>query len=496
MKNACGFDHGSHKLSRRGILSLGAAAGVSSFALPAFAEKGMGQKHGGGRLLFKNATVLSIDPSIGNMTPGDVLVKNGKIEQVGYNLSAHGAWKIDLTGKIIMPGFVDTHRHMWQGLLRNIASDDLLLDYLNSILFGFAPVINPDEIYIGNLVTALSAANAGITTVLDWSHIATSPDHTDAAIDGLESAGIRAVYGYGPNFGKPPAWYEDLNNPYPGDLYRLAEQRFSSSDQLLTLALAAAGPEFSNVEAAAYEWQIARDVGVPISVHVGVGEPGSHDLLTALAAQVSLGDDTTYIHACTLTEQDFQLIADTGGKLSIAAPVELQMGHGMPPIQRALDAGIRPSLSIDVETNQPTDMFTQMRNCFALQRGLINQEQLFPDTSLRHRMLTAQEMLEFATIEGARANGLESKVGSLTPGKEADFIILDAQALNVAPINDPVGAVVLGMDTSNVEAVFVAGKPLKWNHRMVGVNVPNIISHATQAQIALYERAGQTPPGG
>lgn len=491
MGYGCGLGHG--KLSRRGVLGL-SAAGVSSFALPAFAEQGMGQRHRGGRLLFKNATILSIDSAIGNLAPGDLLVKNGKILEVGYKLSARGAHVIDLSGKIIMPGFVDTHRHMWQGLLRNIGPDDLLLDYLNSILFGFAPVITPDEIFIGNLVTALSAANAGITTVLDWSHIATSPDHTDAAIDGLEAAGIRAVYGYGPNFGKQPPWYEDLDNPYPADLYRLATERFASSDQLLTLALAAAGPEFSTVEAAVYEWQTARDVGVPISVHVGVGEPGSHDLLTALAAQVSLGDDTTYIHACTLTEQDFQLIADTGGKLSLAAPVELQMGHGMPPIQRALNAGIRPSLSVDVETNQPTDMFTQMRSVFALQRGLINQNQLFPDTSLRHRLLTAQEMLEFATIEGARANGLDGKVGSLTPGKEADFIVLDAQALNVAPINDPVGAVVLGMDTSNVEAVFVQGKPLKWKNRMVGVNLPSLLSHARDAQVALYERAGMTPP--
>lgn len=494
MGNGCGMVHGSPRLSRRSMLSL-SAAGVSSFALPAFAERGMGQRHRGGRLLFRNATILSIDPNIGNLAPGDLLVKNGKIEAIGHGLSAHGAHVVDLSGKIVMPGFVDTHRHMWQGLLRNIAADDLLLDYLNSMLFGFAPIITPDEVYIGNWVTALSAANAGITTVLDWSHIATSPDHTDAAIDGLETAGVRAVYGYGPNFGKQPPWFEDLNNPYPGDLYRLASERFASQDQLLTLALAAAGPEFANVEAAAYEWQVARDVGVPITVHVGVGEPGSHDLLTELATHVSLGDDTTYIHACTLTEQDFQLIADTGGKLSIAAAVEQQMGHGMPPIQRALDAGIRPSLSIDVETNQPTDMFTQMRAVFSLQRGLINQGQLFPDTSSRHRLLTAQEMLEFATIEGALANGLANKVGSLTPGKEADFIVLDAQAINVAPINDPVGAVVLGMDTSNVEAVFVGGKPLKWNHRLVGVNLPNLISHAQDAQVALYERAGMTPLG-
>lgn len=445
--------------------------------------------------MIKNATVLTMDPAIGDLQCADVLIKDGKIEAVGPRLSAWGAAVVDAKGKIVMPGFVDTHRHMWQGLLRNIGPDDQLLDYLNGILFGFAPVITPDEIYVGNLMTALSALNAGITTVLDWSHIATSPEHTDAAIDALRASGVRGVYAYGPNFGKQPPWYEDLNNPYPGDLYRLASGPFASRDQLLTLALAAAGPEFSNVDAAVIEWQVARDVGVPITVHVGVGAPGSMGRVAELANRVQLGDDTTYIHACTLSDYEFQLIADSGGKISLAVPVEMQMGHGMPPIQRALDFGIRPSLSVDVETNQPTDMFTQMRSCFMLQRGLINANNLFPETAHVPQLLTARDVLEFATIEGARANGLADQVGSLTPGKQADFVMLEGRALNVAPINDPVGAVVLGMDTSNVDSVFVAGRPLKWQGKLVGVDVERLLDEARAMQVALYQRAGRPVPG-
>jgi cytosine/adenosine deaminase-related metal-dependent hydrolase len=168
----------------------------------------------------------------------------------------------------------------------------------------------------------------------------------------------------------------------------------------------------------------------------------------------------------------------------------MQMGHGMPPIQKALDMGIRPSLSVDVETNMPTDMFTQMRACFALQRGLLNQDHLFPDTSHVARLLTAKDVLALATIEGARANHLDHKTGSLTPGKQADIILLQTRALNVAPMNDPTAAVVLGMDTSNVDSVFVAGRPLKWRGKLVGVDVDRLLRRVADAHEALMARAG------
>ncbi|HEY3498214.1 MAG TPA: amidohydrolase family protein, partial [Polyangiaceae bacterium] len=371
------------ELSRRLLLGMGGALGI--VAAPSAAEAhGGGGGHGGGgpnRMLIKNGIVLSMDPAVGDFDEGDVLIENGKIKAVAAHISASNAQVVDARGMIVMPGFVDTHRHMWQGLLRNIGPDDLLGDYLTKILFGFAPIITPEEVFWGDTISALSAVNAGVTTVLDWSHIATSSEHTDAAIEAVRRVGVRAVYGYGPNFGLPVPWYENLNNPYPGDIYRLRNEFFSSDDQLMTLALAAAGPEFSNVQAAALEWSVARDVGAPISTHVGVGALGQQQLLLQLNALQPLGDDTTYIHSCTLSDEEWQLIADTGGTVSLAVPIEMQMGHGMPPIQKVLDLGIRPSLSVDVETNQPTDMFTQMRACFALQRGLLNQNHVFPDTS-------------------------------------------------------------------------------------------------------------------
>ncbi len=494
MRNCCGIGRIDGKFSRRGMLGIG-ASGFAGAMAPSFAQASAGQIGGYRPLLFKGGTVLTLDPDIGDFQRADVLVEGGKIKEVSPHIHAFGANIVDARGMILTPGFVDTHRHMWQGLIRNSGPNDLLLEYLNTVLFGFAPVITPDEIYLGNLLSALSAANSGITTVLDWSHIATSPEHTDAAIEGLFASGIRAVYGYGPNFGTDPPWYENLDNPYPGDIYRLATEYFSSPDQRLTLALAAAGPEFAPLDAAVIEWQVARDLGVPITVHVGVGAPGQTGLLAEFANRINLADDTTYIHACTLSDYEWDLIANTGGSVSIAAPVEMQMGHGMPPIQRALDRGVRPTLSVDVETNQPTDMFTQMRACFAQQRAPLNQQHLFPDVSHKDELLTARDVLEFATIEGARANGLAHKVGTLTPGKQADINLLKARSINIGPVNDPVGAVVLGMDTSNVDSVFVGGRPVKWRGHLVDFNEHRLLAYAEHAQLALLERAGAPPPG-
>jgi cytosine/adenosine deaminase-related metal-dependent hydrolase len=182
-----------------------------------------------------------------------------------------------------------------------------------------------------------------------------------------------------------------------------------------------------------------------------------------------LREDTTYIHCTTLNDIEIQMIVDTGGTVSLASPVEMMMGHGMPPIQKFLDRGLKPSLSVDVETNVPGDMFTQMRSVISLQHAQSFDRQLAGDTKAPER-ITPRDVLAYATIEGARANGLDHKTGSLTPGKEADVIMLRTDKPNVFPINDPIGAVVWGMDTSNVDSVFVAGKPMKRNGQLLHVD--------------------------
>ena len=452
-------------ISRRNFLTSTAAGAIaagcgSSVSPGAEAAQSNAQAN---RVLLKGGCVLSLDPEVGDFDTADVLIEGSRIAAVGPNLIA-SATTIDASNHIVMPGFIDTHRHMWQGALRNSLPNGLLGDYMRDIL-GVRAFMRPADVRIGDLVSALGAINAGVTTVLDWSHIGNSPEHTDAAIDGLRASGIRAVYGFGSGAGGPA-------NQYPTDIRRLRKQHFSSADQLLTLALAG-GMD-------AKEWAVARDVGAPISVHAGG---------TLAGLEKALGPDVTYIHCNTFTEDAWKLVAASGGHVSIACPIEMEMGHGVPPIQQALDHGIRPSLSVDVETEMPGDMFTQMRSAFTLQRMLA----LNPPagtTRPRPALLTVRDVTEFGTIAGARANHLDRKVGTLTPGKDADIVMLRSDAINVMPLNDAYGAVVLAMDTSNVDTVFVAGKAVKQGGRFVGVDLGRIRREAEESRDYVVGKAG------
>jgi cytosine/adenosine deaminase-related metal-dependent hydrolase len=195
-----------------------------------------------------------------------------------------------------------------------------------------------------------------------------------------------------------------------------------------------------------------------------------------------LGHDTTYIHCTTLNDTEIQMIVDTGGTVSLASPVEMMMGHGMPPIQKFLDRGLRPSLSVDVETNVPSDMFNQMRSVLALQRATATAQGKVP--------LSPMEVLACATIDGARANGLDAKVGTLTPGKQADLIMLRTDRINVTPLNDPATAVVAGMDTGNVDTVLIAGRVMKRHGKLLHVDWPAVRRMAAESRDHVIAKSG------
>jgi len=269
----------------------------------------------------------------------------------------------------------------------------------------------------------------------------------------------------------------------------IAKQYFSSKDQSLTFAIAPPGPEFTPFEVAKAQWELARELDVRITVHVGVGTSGMHGKLGEMGKAGLLKDDTTYIHCTTLSDDEIKMIVDTGGTVSLAAPVEMLMGHGMPPIQRFLNHGLRPSLSVDVETNVPNDMFTQIRSVISLQHAMIFDRKLAGKRNLPSFM-NSRDVIECATIEGARANGLAHKTGTLTPGKEADIIMLKTDRPNILPVNDPIGAVVWGMDTSNVDSVFVAGKTLKRNGKLLNVDLDNLRNMAYQSRDYVITQSG------
>jgi cytosine/adenosine deaminase-related metal-dependent hydrolase len=424
------------------------------------------QGQGPNRTLLKGGRVLSLDSSVGDFDKADVLIDGSKIAMVQPNIRAT-ARVIDASNMIVMPGFIDTHRHAWEAPLRNILPNGLLSDYTRDITGTARAAYRPEDAYIGDLVTALGAINAGVTTLLDWSHIGNSPEHTDAAIRGLRESGIRGVYAFGGGAPGPM-------NQFPQDIRRLRKQYFSSDNQLLTLAMAA------GLNAA--DWAVAREVNAPITVHVnGAGQ------LMPLASAVR--SDVTLVHANNLTEAEWQLAAKAGANVSIASPIEMEMGHGIPAIQQALDHGIRPSLSVDVETEMPGDLFTQMRSVFTLQRMQRLARERAGEKNLP-TLLTAREVVEFATIEGAKDNAVEKKVGTLTPGKEADIIMLRTDQINVMPVNNAYGAVVLSMDTSNVDSVFISGKLMKSQGKLVGVDMVRVTRLLNQSRDYLVAKTG------
>jgi 5-methylthioadenosine/S-adenosylhomocysteine deaminase len=440
------------------------------------------------RMVIRNGFVVSMDPEVGDVPNADILVEDGKIVEVGRGLQVD-AEQVDATGTIVIPGFVDTHRHTWQTPIRGVLPSCTLDEYFGQLLGSLALNYRPEDVYIGNLAGSLEALNAGITTLLDWSHISNTPDHSDEAVHGLQEAGIRAVYAHGVP-GDAALWaYSDVG--HPEDVRRIRERYFSSEDQLLTLALATRAPGNITPEAAKHDWALARDIGARISVHVGMRLSGVHvHHVLGMHELGIMGPDTTYIHCTDSTDEELDLIASTGGTASVAAYVELLMGHGPPPTGKLLARGVRPTLSVDVVSSVPGEMFTQMRTALVFERI-----QAFTDTPDEPFLptLTHRDVLEFATVDGARACGLDHKVGSITPGKQADLVLIRADTINVAPVIDPAATVVVFADTSNVDSVFVAGRAVKRGGQLVGVDLPRVFGLLEQSRDHLLGKAGMLP---
>src|SRR5262252_5756224 len=343
----CGACSSSPALSRRQFLCTTAATAVAASTVigasggPVRAQQPSGATASGRAILIKGGCVLTLDRAVGDFEQADVLIEGGKISAVRASISAPNAEVIDASRMIVMPGLVDTHRHIWQGILRNVLPDGSLDDYIATVQKTFGAKYTPDDVYAGDYFSALGAIDSGVTCILDWSHIHNTPEHTDAAIKALMDSGARAVFAYGNAQTVDGRWWEAKGSKFPSDIARLRKQYFSSDDQLVTLYLAAPS---GSPEQILPMFKAARDVGARITIHVGVGERGRTALLEKLNAANALSSDTTYIHCCTLNDSEWKLIRATGGTISIAGYVETLMGHGNPPIQKAIDTGIRPSL--------------------------------------------------------------------------------------------------------------------------------------------------------
>jgi len=527
-------DHTGPQLGRRDFLKTtaagGAAAGLSLFATrPATAHDGEGPPEDHGRrdrrYIIRGGAVMSMDPQVGDFPKADVLIEGKKILAVGPNLQAGGADVIDARGKIVMPGFIDTHHHQFETALRSFLADGVLINdgsgsasgsttYFEYILLTFAPVYRPQDVYINELFAGLSQLDDGVTTVHDVSQIHHSPQHSDAAIKALFDTGRRAAFGYFESAGAAVIG-SNPDNQYPTDAPRIKKQWFSSSDQLVHMIMG--GEVYLGDASTDLSWTIGRQLDLQIAAHIlsPFGIRPIFDKLTATPptggnGHIGIGPDNLFIHMTGMSDAAWQKVRDVGAQVSIAFPIEMNMRHGMPPILRMQSfstpqSPFEPSLSVDVECTLTADFFTQMRSCMNLQRAIVNQMVLdspngnqnlpnpldwgLPESALTvsgpfpywptppagiPAPLTTRDVLRYATMNGAKALRLDGKVGSLTPGKEADILILDAEAINVAPLNNVPGAVVSLMDRTNVETVIVAGKVRKWKGKLLDVNLPNL----------------------
>ncbi len=453
---------------RRSFLQ-GIAAAASTLPVMESISAAQAQPTAGRKLLLKGGYVVSCDKAIGEFKSGDVLISGGKIAGVGVDLDGGDAEVIDAKNKLVLPGLIDTHRHTWETQLRSMIPEGDFFVYLKVILQTVAPRYRPDDVYIGNLFGSLGAINSGITTMLDWSHIMLTPEHADAAVKGLKDSGIRGVFAHG----DPVAPFADWWSPkselrHPADARRIRRQYFSSDDQLLTMALALRGPEYSSWDASVDDLKLARDLGVPVTIHMGIpgAKPGA---VKALYEAKLLGPDITHVHTLRCSEEELRMIGDTGGSVSTSSATELMSGHGFPSLQRWLRHGIRPSLSIDNETRMPTDLFTQMRALLMMDRVLETQRVI--KEGGKPILVPVRDVLELATIQGARTLGLDRKTGSLTPGKRADIIMINLDDLNVMPVNDAVSSAVTICNASNVSWVLIDGQVRKREGKLIGVDL-------------------------
>jgi len=436
-------------------------------------------------MLIRGGAVLSMDPQVGDFAEADVLIDGRIITAVGPNIDAPDAELVEAKGMIVMPGFIDTHHHLFETALRSYLADAILINdgqphgainYYEHMLQKFSLAYRPEDVYTSELFGSLSQLDAGVTTVMDVSQIHHSPEHSDAAIQALVDAGRRSVFGYFEGWGDKAK--------YPDDARRLKSHYFSSDDQLLTMVMGGEIyiPGYQN------SWRIGRELGIPVALHV-VGTFGMAPTFDELARSGEFGPDNIFIHMTGMTDLAWKAAADAGAHVSLSVPIEMTMRHGTPPIQKALGYGLQPSLSSDVECTMTADPFTQMRSALTLQRAFVNEAALKGEENLPE-LLTSRDVVRFATLEGAKGLKLDRKVGTLTPGKEADLILLDATAINVTPLNHVPGAVVTLMDRSNVDTVMVAGKIRKWRGKMVDVDLPKLRSELEASRDFLFETAG------
>ena len=445
------------------------------------------------KTLIKNGHVISMDEQLGDIASGDVLIENERIVEVGLDLQADDAETIDASDMIVMPGFVNAHLHTWQTGIRGTSGDLTIMGYIGRIIAQCAPLYTPDDMRISNLVGALNQINAGTTTLFDWCHNNRTPEHTDAAIDGLIESGIRAVFGHGTPKPEPKdGEVIDAEVTQPrAEVERLRNGPFASDDGLVTLALVIPGPDFTTYEVTRHDIELAREFGLISSAHIW-GSPMrvTKDGIYRLAEDKLLGPDFNLVHGCFLSDDELKILVDAGVSVTVTAEVEMQSSGGNPLTGRLLSLKALPSIGADVETMVSGDMFNVMRIGLDHQRALDSQQALRDGKRSETYTINGRDALEWATVGGARALKLEHRIGTLAPGKQADIVLIRTTDINLVPVKYPVESVVFHANASNVDTVLIAGTAVKRDGKLSIPNLSGKLQALAQSSQRILEAAG------
>ncbi len=429
------------------------------------------------RTLIRNAFVVSVDPAIGDIDGADILIEDGLIAAVGVDIAAGDAEVIDASGCIALPGFVDAHRHLWEGAMRAVTADWSILDFVGNIRLFAAQFFRPEDMYVTSLHGGLEALNAGVTTVADYCHNARTVAHVRQAIAGVRDAGVRAVWGYSFTGLAPDGARHAGRDAELAFVEALADEEFADPG-LLTLGICPEEPLHwaGSTDAVCRQVALARKLGARMFMHANSVPKPDGTLVREVAkldAIGCLGSDLALVHMGFTAPEEWARLGELGGHVVFTPETELQMGLGWPPISEACAASVNVGLGIDITANNSADMFSQMRMALQVERARLMAAE--PGRQFRTRAsLDARDALHWGTIGSAAACGLDDRVGSLTAGKEADIVLLRADDLTLAGWDrrNPAATIVLQAGVHNVETVIVAGPMLKPPRPPVGAGPP------------------------
>jgi 5-methylthioadenosine/S-adenosylhomocysteine deaminase len=416
-------------------------------------------------VVFRNGTVLTMDDSHAVLTGADVLVTGERIAEVGPSLTVPvGAAEIDATGGIIMPGMVDTHRHMWQTAMRGYGADWTLTQYFVWYYLNYGKLFRPQDVYAGNLLSAIESLDAGVTTTVDWSHGLRTIDHAEAAVDALESVPGRFVLAYGNIFQGSWEW---ATAPEFRSFY---VRRFDGKGDMLGFQIAFDLPgDEAFAERAAFE--VARELNVPVTTHAGVWGVTNDNGIRLMYDNGYCRPGTIYVHAASLSADSYQKIAATGGFVSVSTESECSAGQGYSPTWKLRDHGIPVSLSQDTSVWWSGDIFSAMRATLSADRAMSHFEAHGSGATVTNHYLRAEHVVDYATRGGARALGLDSAIGSLEPGKKADIVLVKSDSPVGFPVLHPYGHVVFQAQRGDVHTVLVNGRVVKYDGRLADVDL-------------------------